>query len=212
MVQIVIFSWIVGRLTHTIGYYTFATESNMPTHHVGEIFFTSNLKKPDYNRFVCFKNEATKNSIYIFRVIGKPNDVIEIRDGYVYRNGSKLNEPFTWNQYQLSAEEYQRIAGFVEKNHNQLDEIGNNYMVSLTDGELQQYHLTMARYAAFKGKETDYIYPDFKAKGYNADNFGPVKIPAGSYFLLGDNRHNALDSRYFGFVKAEEILGVKLGD
>jgi signal peptidase I len=30
------------------------------------------------------------------------------------------------------------------------------------------------------------------------------------YFVVGDNRHNALDSRYIGFVKKENIMGVVL--
>jgi signal peptidase I len=39
------------------------------------------------------------------------------------------------------------------------------------------------------------------------DEFGPVIVPADSYFVLGDNRDYSLDSRYWGFVKVEEIMG-----
>lgn len=38
-------------------------------------------------------------------------------------------------------------------------------------------------------------------------NFGPVKVPAGQYLLLGDDRDNSLDSRYLGFFPREEIVG-----
>lgn len=38
-------------------------------------------------------------------------------------------------------------------------------------------------------------------------NFGPVTLPAGSYFMLGDNRDNSRDSRYFGFMPREKIIG-----
>lgn len=37
--------------------------------------------------------------------------------------------------------------------------------------------------------------------------FGPVTVPAGSYFMLGDNRDNANDSRFIGFVKRADITG-----
>ncbi len=35
----------------------------------------------------------------------------------------------------------------------------------------------------------------------------PYRVPAGSYFLLGDNTTNALDSRYWGALPREDILG-----
>lgn len=39
------------------------------------------------------------------------------------------------------------------------------------------------------------------------DNFGPVVVPPGHLFAMGDNRDNSLDSRYWGFVPFSYIKG-----
>lgn len=39
------------------------------------------------------------------------------------------------------------------------------------------------------------------------DNFGPLTVPEGAYFVLGDNRDQSLDSRFWGYVKVEKIIG-----
>ncbi len=39
------------------------------------------------------------------------------------------------------------------------------------------------------------------------DNFGQVTVPEDSYFVMGDNRDQSLDSRFWGFVRAEKIRG-----
>jgi signal peptidase I len=37
--------------------------------------------------------------------------------------------------------------------------------------------------------------------------FGPIKVPEGQFLMLGDNRDNSGDSRYFGFVPRKQIVG-----
>jgi signal peptidase I len=39
------------------------------------------------------------------------------------------------------------------------------------------------------------------------DRYGPVKVPPDEYFMMGDNRDNSADSRYWGFLRRDYIKG-----
>lgn len=74
-------------------------------------------------------------------------------------------------------------------------------------------------YTRFLDRRGDAVHPDMEWQSNHLiasipdryhptrDNWGPLVVPAGRYFVLGDNRDNSEDSRYWGFVDREQIRG-----
>mgnify|MGYP002065201531 CR=1 FL=1 len=68
--------------------------------------------------------------------------------------------------------------------------------ISIVNGEAQEEPFT---------KHTQ---PDRQIPG--RDNFGPITVPEDKFFMLGDNRENSRDSRYWGFVDYSQLRGKAL--
>lgn len=59
------------------------------------------------------------------------------------------------------------------------------------------------------GKKTDDPYPSTETEDFKIDDIGHVKVPGDTYFVMGDNRNDSLDSRYpqVGVISKTQILG-----
>ena len=58
-----------------------------------------------------------------------------------------------------------------------------------------------------------YSQPGITPKGMemrNRDNYGPVTVPKGCLFMMGDNRDNSADSRFWGFLSRDMVIGKAL--
>lgn len=87
--------------------------------------------------------------------------------------------------------------------------------ILFVNGTLQQerfaHHLRVRdRYEADFGWQSTHLARKVLDYRPTRDNWGPLIVPSANYFVLGDNRENSLDSRYWGFVPDSLIRGQPL--
>ena len=151
---------------------------------------------PERGDVVVFRPPSAEAQDFVKRVIGRPGDTVEVRGGVPLLNGQPLQRrPLPPVEVPISANSPCRLAG------------GSTPPASEGGGTCM--------YPAFRetlpGGRT-YTVLDQVAGG-PADDFGPVRVPQGHLFLMGDNRDDSLDSRFapveggIGFVPLANIVG-----
>jgi signal peptidase I len=119
-----------------------------------------------------FLSPAEPGLYVVKRIIGIPGDRIHLRDGVVYRNGEKLDEPYVIHQ-----------TGEAESNPYR-----DNFPLVAPS-------------------EFSNVTPDWEMALPHHIEGDDLVVPANSYFGMGDNRDVSLDSRYWGFIPGENVIG-----
>ncbi|RQS73019.1 signal peptidase I [Burkholderia sp. Bp8963] len=134
---------------------------------------------------VVFRYPKDESVDYIKRVIGLPGDTIAYQDKQLTINGKPVGETPLADYFD---DERQNYAKQFEES------IGGRTNVILNNSAVPPF--VMGAY--------DYPYRDnctYNSRGVIC------KVPAGHYFMMGDNRDNSADSRYWGFVPDKNIVG-----
>ena len=154
-------------------------------------------RQPARGDVVVFRHPDGRSDL-IKRVIGVPGDTIEVKGGAVTLNGKALRrKPIAPVRIAISANSPCKtvppMAPNVTTEAGQAYCLYPAYRESLPDGQ-------------------SYVTLDQVGDG-EADNFGPVTVPAGRVFLMGDNRDDSLDSRFepynggIGMVPNDHLIG-----
>lgn len=205
--------WTVTRITNVLQFYSSPSIANEPTIKNGEKFFASNLINPKRFRFICYKADLPMMGEHTVthRLCGLPGDKVEIRNGDLYINNVNVDEQLSLvHNYHLSAEEYSKYKELIKMDDYWVSQFSpDSVELPLSDAFVKSHHLQANRKVLQEYKDPD-ISKLFSGT-FNQDKLGPLVVPRGKYFVLGDNRHNAQDSRYLGFIDESEVVATVLG-
>jgi len=220
--------WVVARLTGMLQFYNIPTPANEPNLKIGEKFFTTNLKEPKPYQFIAFTSVAEDSIIsrgmenfkfgshYLYRLCGVSGNTLEMKNAVLYVDGKNFDEDLSLKyEFEISKKSFEDIIEEADKTDGSYKPFyppEDSMLIDLDRTQIKKYQ-SLLKLTPFISRDTangPFKWLD-KNTTWTVDNFGPLTIPQGYYFGLGDNRHNALDSRFTGFIKAADIKGVVLG-
>jgi len=155
------------------------------------------------------------------RVIAVPGDWIEgkLEEGkpVIYLNGKKLKETYV-NPYPLKY--VRRDLGFFRGDlpfvprflRRTYKEVRYTYVPGVSYEDQPYYHMEEENIVPIS-PEIDLIHnwphtPSIDmSTGTVRDSFGPIKVPEGKYWVMGDSRKNSQDARWFGLLDEQLIHG-----
>jgi len=160
--------------------------------HYGVRLPVSNLKifdnhSPERGDVMVFRYPPKPSLDYIKRVVGLPGDEVAYLNKKISVNGKPLDKaalPEFFDEDALRyTKQYQEVAADGQRKYRILNEDDRPSFVQATED-----------------------FPFRENCRYNSEGV-VCKVPPGHYFMMGDNRDNSLDSRFWGFVPEKNIVG-----
>jgi len=153
----------------------------------------------------------TESVNYIKRCIGLPGDTVEIRLGEVFINGIATRFPShgrstthpSGNSFRRNAELFPEGSLFSDVNYGPILVPKRDDIVKLDPTTISQWHIFIEREGHSVQFNADTIFID----GTVTSSY---RVQKNYYFVLGDNRDNSMDSRYWGFVPSDYVIGEAL--
>ncbi|PID59651.1 MAG: signal peptidase I [Ignavibacteriae bacterium] len=201
--------------------YGSSSPRNIPFTNIELPYFTlPALAEPEKGDIFVFEYPGDRDELkskeimnYVKRCVGEPGDTLEIKNKVVYINGKQLRRP-THIQYldpNIKPKSYTRPDIFPKGSGWNKDQYGplvipkKGDVVTLTPQNIEIYRAIINR--TYGKNVVELKNNQVYINGKLSETF---KIPQDYYFAMGDNRDDSADSRYWGFVPRENIIGKAL--
>ncbi|MCB0731169.1 MAG: signal peptidase I [Ignavibacteriae bacterium] len=178
------------------------------------------ISEPEKGDIIVFEYPGDRDVItpteilnYVKRCVGEPGDTIEIKNKVVYVNGKELHKP-SHIQYlmpRILPKSYTRPDIFPKGSGWNKDQYGplvipkKGDKIKLTAENIEIYRTLINR--TYSKEVVSVQNGSVLINGKVVDEY---EIPQDYYFAMGDNRDDSADSRYWGFVPREKIVGEAL--
>ncbi len=147
------------------------------------------VNHPKIGEVMVFHYPKNPSLDYIKRVVGTPGDRVDYHNKQLTINGKLLNLSPAGN-YEYVKPGFNYLVGDLQKE--QL-------------GEHEHIAMTLPQQPTYKPEQVEQ-FPLNENCRYDEEGFS-CTVPAGHYFMMGDNRDDSNDSRYWGFVPESNIVG-----
>ena len=149
------------------------------------------LGDPQRGDVVVFRYPVNPSQDFIKRVIGVGGDVVEYRDKQLRVNGQPWPQTAEGTYSYLEGMRFDTLERKLETT---AAPTGRQHTIGVNPQAQPVYPLNVRQ---FPSRENC----DYNERGFTC------KVPAGHYLMMGDNRDNSDDSRYWGFVPDDHIRG-----
>ncbi len=165
------------------------------------------IKKPQTGDIVIFEYPQNRLFDYVKRCIGTPGSTIEVRDKKVYVNGVLFEDPPEANINYNDIIDKNKIDQFIwPSGHGNRDQYPPLYIPK--KGDIINLDTANPEYAynilSLEKQKVYYKFGNWYIKGERVRTY---KVKQDYYFMMGDNRDNSADSRYWGMVPYKYIKG-----
>ena len=209
------------KTTGMLRMYRCPSGANEPAIKTGSTIFASTFKKPERFDFIIFEKESQQQpgtqELIIYRLCGLPGDKVQLKNGVLFVNGNNADSRSNlYNHYMVTKPQdikLVRALATVTEDANApfliAVDYGDSLVANLTTTYVKQNQMHCRLFTDNNPWAAEQLARIW-AEPWTMDNFGPVTVPKDSLFLLGDNRHNAYDSRFTGFVARSSFKGTVL--